>query len=165
MKDIHKHPLFYYLLVMGVTALWPLAIGGIHLPSAQRSREKEMGQFEEAKAKVREILKLDPERLNYSDKKGGGEFEYYRAVEQVARLVGIPAANYTLSSQPPRTSQGQKIQTCRLELKEVGVKDCAEFLSLIQLRWTSLECEQIMLTRKKDKPDAWKVNLRLKYYF
>ena len=50
-------------------------------------------------------------------------------------------------------------------LKDVSITDFAEFLSKIQLRWASLQCEKVKFTKTKGIPDAWKVDLSFKYYY
>jgi len=166
MKQIYKNPVFYYILVPAVIALWPLLVGVVHLPSARKGLNEDIRLYKQAQQTIGQILKLDPERLDFAQNgKVDAEFEYYRAVDLVARKVGIPPSNYELSSKPPRTAKRQKIQTCHVELKDVDIKKFADFLSMMKLRWTSLECTKVTLTRKKDRPDAWKVDIDFKYYF
>ena len=166
MKNIYKNPLFYYVVIPAVAALWPLLVGGVYLPAAERALNNDMVQYAEAQKTIDGILKLDPGRRDFSgDKQAEAEFEYFTAVDAVARLVEIPSANYELSSKPPRTSKRQKTQTCHLELKDVSIENFARFLSLIQLRWTNLECTKVVLTKRKDQADSWKVALDFRYIF
>ena len=62
-------------------------------------------------------------------------------------------------------TSGKKSQTANVALKEVGLEKFAKFLSTIQLRWESLQCERIKLTKKKGLPDTWDIDLVLKYYY
>jgi hypothetical protein len=166
MKDIFKNPILYYFLVPIVVALWPLLVGVIYLPDAKHNLKDEMNQYENAKKIIDEILTLDPGRLESVDpKKASGEFDYAVAVEKIASLYGIPSANYSISSSPIRTTGGQKTQNALLIMKDIEITRFAKFLATIQLRWASLQCEKITLTKNKGLPDSWKVDLNFRYYY
>jgi len=166
MKDIYKNPALYYILVPIVIALWPLVIGGIYLPAAERSLKDELSNLERARTKVAEILTLDRDRLGFADPETGTtEFAYHTAVHQAASLCKISATNCQLSAKPIMTSKGQKSQSCHVILKEVDIATFAKFLSAIQLRWASLQCVNVTLAKKKGLPDKWKVTLDFKYYY
>ena len=166
MKDIYKNPTFYYITIPIIVALWPLIIWGVSLPGANRSLDKELKDYEKAGALMEEILKLDPDRLALADVRvDAEEFDYARAIQQVATICRIPSANYKLSSGIIMVTSGKKSQTANVALKEVGLEKFAKFLSTIQLRWESLQCERIKLTKKKGLPDTWDIDLVLKYYY
>ena len=66
MKEIYKNPNFYYILVPAMLALWPLIAGGVYLPAAERGLKDEMKDYQKARSRVDEILKLlelDVEKL------------------------------------------------------------------------------------------------------
>lgn len=166
MKDIHKNPTLYYILVPIMVALWPLIIKGIYLPNAERSLNEEVNNYKEARSKVAEILLLDGDRLDFSDPNTGiSEFDYVDAVDKVADLCKIPPAKYQLSSKPVISRDKQKSQNCYVALTDVNIATFAKFLSTIQLRWARLECMDVRLTKKKGLPDTWKVDLNFKYYY
>lgn len=166
MKDIYKNPTLYYVIVPTIVALWPLIIWGVSLPSANRSLDKELKDYEDGRVLMEEILKLDPDRLALADVRvDAEEFEYARAIQQIATICRIPSANYKLSSGIIMVTSGQKSQTANVALKEVDLEKFAKFLSMIQLRWESLKCERIKLTKKKGLPDTWDVDLVFKYYY
>lgn len=166
MKDIYRNPMLYYILVPCLAALWPLLVWIVYLPAAKHSFEEEKKLYKEAQLKITAILGLDPTRLERSDPNQVAEkFDYATAVSGVARRCKIPATDYTVSSRPIRPSGGKKSQSAMVVLKQVSIKSFAEFLSNIQLRWASLECESVTLTKKKGVPDMWKVNLDFKYYY
>jgi len=166
MKEIYKNPVLYYALVPVMIALWPLIIGGVYLPAAERSCKKEMNDYKKARSRIADILTIDRDRLTYTDSKVGvAEFKYYDAVDKVAGLCGIPSSNYQLSSRPIITRNKQKTQDCHVVLKAVDVVKFARFLSTIQLRWASLQCINATLTKNKGLPDSWKVALDLRYYY
>ncbi len=166
MKDIYKNPMLYYILVPSLAALWPLLVWAVYSPAAQDNLKQEMKQYEEAQAKIDTILDSDPTRLELADpNKTADRFDYDTAVSDVARRCKIPATNYTVSSKPVRTSSGKKSQSAKAVLKQVNIAVFADFLSKIQLRWASLECENVTLTKKKGLADMWKVDLDFKYYY
>lgn len=166
MKDIYKNPIFYYILIPAVVALWPLLIWGVSLPEANRRMNKEMEDYKDANSIMDEILDLDPERLELADLQTDvDEFDYARAIQQVANICSIPPASYKLSSGILVTTSGQKSQIAKVLLKQVEIEKFAEFLSTIQLRWASLQCNRLKLTKKKALPDAWDIDLEFKYYY
>ena len=166
MKDIYRNPMLYYILVPCVAALWPLLVWAVYLPAAERNFTEEKYQYKEAQLKITAILGLDPTRLERSDpNQTDDKFDYATVVSGVARRCNIPAIDYSVSSRPARTSGGKKSQSAMVVLKQVNITRFAEFLSNIQLRWASLQCDTVTLTQKKGLPDVWKVNLDFKYYF
>ena len=110
--------------------------------------------------------RVQPGKETFVDSKASAsEFEYANAVDKVATSCKISSMDYELSAKPPRTSKGQKTQSCHVELKQVDITRFARFLSTIQLRWANLQCENVTLTKGKDRPDTWKVDLDFKYYY
>ena len=166
MKDIYKNPILYYILVPSLAALWPLLVWAVYSPAAERNFKEERSQYDDANDIMLEILGRDPTRLELADpNKTADRFDYDTAVSDVARRCKIPATNYTVSSKPVRTSSGKKSQSAKAVLKQVNIAVFADFLSKIQLRWASLECENVTLTKKKGLADMWKVDLDFKYYY
>jgi len=166
MKDIYKNPTLYYILVPAIIAMWPLLIWGVYLPGANNSLNKELKDYKDAGVLMEEILRLDPDRLALIDVKlDTEEFDYARAVQQVATVCGIPSANYKLSSGIIITTSGKRSQSANVALKEVGMEKFARFLSTIQLRWENLQCDRVKLTKKKGLPDAWDADLVFKYFY
>lgn len=166
MKDIIRNPIFYYILVPAIVALWPLLVWAVYLPGVQRSCEQEKNEYTKAKEIMAEILTLDPDRLAFADSNSASaEFSYAKAIDRVATLCRIPAANYKLSSGIIITSDKQKSQNAKVGLKDVDITTFAEFLSTIQLRWSKLQCTQVKLTKKKPLPDKWDVDMDFKYYY
>lgn len=166
MKDIYKNPVLYYVLVPVVIALWPLSIWGVYLSEAENTWKDEKAKYIEAQLIIEEILHLDPDRMDFAEAgKDAKEFDYAVVVEQVASLCRIVPENYKLSSGLPTTSSGQKSQSAKVDLIDVDIKRFADFFSAIQLRWANLQCTKLTLTKKKDAPDKWDVDLRFKYFF
>jgi hypothetical protein len=166
MKDLHKNPLFYYIGIPLLLTLWPLLIWAFYLPHAEKSWDSQKKQYEKAQKIITEILTLDPERLDDAGSKAGSaDFDYATVIEKIASVYQIPSTNYKLSSGIILTTGGQKSQSANLTLKQIDLGRFANFLSTIQLRWASLQCTQIKLIKKKGLPDAWDVDLALKYYY
>jgi len=166
MKDIFRNPIFYYILVPAILALWPLLVWAVYLPGAGRSWEQEKSEYTKAQEIMVEILTLDPDRLAFADSNAVPvDFSYANTVDKVATLCRIPAANYKLSSGIIITSDKQKSQGAKVGLKDVDIETFAKFLSTIQLRWAKLQCTQVKLTKKKPLPDRWDVDIDFKYYY
>jgi len=164
-SDIYKNPISYYIGIPVVVALWPLLVWGVYSPKAGKSLDKEKVRYEQARPVMMEILKLDSSRLEGSGSKVGAEFEYARAVEQVASACSISSNNYKLSSRIVVKSGKQKTQGANVDLKQIDITRFAKFLSTIQVRWADLQCNRATLTKKKNLPDAWDVSLEFKYYY
>ncbi len=165
-REIYKNPMFYYILVPALAALWPAIIWGVYLPAARAGLTEEMEQYTKAEQLIEELLAADPERLNAArGKQTAAGFDYATAVQQAAEFCSIPADNYKLSSGIIVKSEGQKSQPANISLKGVEVTKAARFLSTIQLRWSGLQCTKITLRKNKGLPDAWDVDMTFKYYY
>lgn len=166
MRNIYKNPVFYYVLVPAVTALWPLLVWGVYLPRAQRSWDSEMQEYSQAQTVMADIRTLDPDRLGFDTTRDAEkEFAYATAVEKIAALCKVPTSSYKLSSGIITSSSGQKSQSAKVILEGVDITQFARFLSAIQLRWANLQCAQIKLTKNKGAADKWNVDLQFKYYY
>jgi hypothetical protein len=166
MKDIYKNAALYYILAPVLIALWPLLIWGVYLPAAKRSWQVETSQYNKAQDIMKEILVIDPERLDFADSnKAAAEFDYANAIDKTASACGIPPTTYKLNSGRIITSSGQKSQDAKVGLKQVDITKFAKFLSTLQLRWANLQTVQVKLTKKKGLPDSWDVDIEFKYYF
>jgi len=166
MKDIHKNPIFYYILVPIIAAVWPAIIWGVYLPSARGSFNRDKEQYTTAQQVIDELLGVDPERLNFTREKGASSgFDYATAVQRAAELCSVGAGSYKLSSGIIITSGGQKSQSANVSLKDVDITKAARFLSAIQLQWPGLQCTKTTLRKKKALPDAWDIDFTFKYYY
>jgi hypothetical protein len=162
---MHKEPIFYYVLIPVAAALWPLLVWGVYLPKAQKAWGQEKTNYEKGQAIIEEILKMDPERLAGGEAEDGGQFDYANAIEKTASNFGIRPENYKLSSGMMVTSGGEKSQSARVSLKDVGIEQFAGFVSAIELRWANLHCSGLKLNKKKEAPDRWDVDIDFKYYY
>ena len=166
MKDIHKSPFFYYILIPAVAALWPVIIWGIYLPATRAKLNEDKEQFIKAQQIIEELLPLDSKRLDFAEGKGkSADFDYAAAVQQAAGFCSIPPGNYNQSSGIIITSGGQKSQSANVSLKDIDITKAARFLSTIQLRWSGLQCTKVALRKKKGLPDSWDVDFTFKYFY
>jgi hypothetical protein len=168
MKDIYKNPILYYIAVPVIVGLWPLLVWAIYLPAAQKDVEEQMSQYKKAEPIMLEIFTLEPDRLEFADANDtAADFTYGEAIDRVASLCRIPPSKYNLSSAMIITSNDQKSQSASVDLKQIDIRKFARFLSMMQLRWPNLQCEQLKLTKKQNLPDndMWDVDIKFKYYY
>lgn len=168
MKDIYKNPILYYIAVPVIASLWPLLVWAIYLPAAQKDVEEQIAQYKKAEPIMMEILTLEPDRLEFADANDtAADFTYGEAIDRVASLCRIPPSKYNLSSAMIITTNDKKSQSASVDLKQVDIRKFARFLSMMQLRWANLQCEQLKLTKKQNLPDndMWDVDIKFKYYY
>jgi hypothetical protein len=168
MKDIYKNPILYYIVVPVIVGLWPLLVWAIYLPAAQKDIEEQMSQYNKAEPIMMEIFTLEPDRLEFADSNDtAADFTYGEAIDRVASLCRIPPSKYNLSSAMIITTNEKKSQSASVDLKQVDIRKFARFLSMMQLRWANLQCEQLKLTKKQNLPDndMWDVDIKFKYYY
>ena len=164
MRDIHRNPVFYYLLIPVLVAAWPLLVWTLYLPKAEKVWEQEQQSYEEATAHILDILTKDPERLNVTKAASGlGNFTYPEAVDRVANLCRIPSGNLDLSTGKIMESRGKKTQQARVSITDISIVQSATFLSNIQSTWAYLSCDRVKLSKKKGMPDQWDMDLTFKY--
>lgn len=167
MKDLHKNPKLYYILVPLVMGFWPLLVWAMYLPDARETLEDEVRLARKGEDLAIKILVLDPERVDAIDAdKAPSDFSYSTAVDKVAGKCDIPASKYELSTGPTITRDNVKSQTANLKIDGISVLQLARFISLMQHGWGT-QCEDITLTKPKAeaRPDVWSVKLRLNYFF
>lgn len=165
-KKLIRNPVFYYVAVPAVMLLWPLMVEFVYIPKIQKELDYALDEYKRSSKLMDDILELDPERLKTARQDDGSvKFDYVVVVDQVAKECGIRSDNYSISTKPTRTVAGVKVQNAAVVLKETDITSFAKFLSTLQMRWDSLQCEKLKLTGKKDSPDAWKVDMDLKYYY
>jgi hypothetical protein len=166
-KDLYKKPIFYYVLVPAVPAIWLLWLFAFGLPGAKDNYKNEVEDYNKAEQLIGQILgELDPQRLDYAKaKKSADQFDYVTAIDQVTRLCGIAPNNYKLSSSPVRaTKGGQKMQDAAVTIDRIDIERLAKFLSVMRMRWVNLQCSNITLAKLKGEKDAWKADVRFMYY-
>jgi hypothetical protein len=166
MRDLHKNPILYYLLIPVLVGIWPLLVGTVYLPRAENERANEGQQCVDGQNLVMEILKIDPDRPNIVDRNVKPvEFSYGAAVDRVANLCKMPAANWGYTAGDFMTSNGKKRQDARVVLKSVSIVQAAKFLSTMQKMYVNLTCENAKLQKKKGMSDQWDVDFSFIYYY
>ena len=169
MKGLHKKPILYYILVPILVGFWPLLVWAMYLPKAKESLKDDLAAAKKGQALALGILTLDPERAETGDADNvPTDFSYATAVDKVAGICDIPASKYKLTTGTYVTSKDkQRTQTAHLRIEEVGVVQLARFLSLIQYKWGTLQCDEVSLSKTKaeTRPDVWTVELDFTYYF
>jgi len=168
MKDIYKNPILYYIVVPVIVGIWPLLVWAIYLPAAQKDVQEQIAQYEKSEPIMMEIYTLEPDRLEFADANDtAADFTYGEAIDRVALLCKIPPSKYNVSSAMIITTKDKKSQSATVDLKQIDIRKFARFLSMMQLRWANLQCEQLKLTKKQNLPDndIWDVDLKFKYYY
>lgn len=168
MKDLYKNPTLHYILVPILVGIWPLLVWAMYLPEAKENLKNDVTASRKGQAIALSIVTLDPERADAGDAYDApGDFSYLAAVDKVADVCGIPASKYKVNTGMMITKDGQKSQSARLRIEEIGVVQLARFLSLIQYKWGTLQCDDITLSKLKAeaRPDVWTVEMKFNYYF
>ena len=166
MRDLHRNPMLYYLLIPVMIGMWPLLVWAVYLPAAERSREADYDLLLEGQTNIMGILEIDPQRTNAADpNRVVGEFAYGKAKDSAANQCGILPGKHSLSVGNIIVLSGKKRQDARVKLTDVSIVQAARFLSLMQSTWANLTCETMELTRKKGMPDQWEVNFEFVYYY
>ena len=165
MRDLYKNPVLYYIAVPVIVGLWPLLDWALWLPATHEDVEQEMADYQRAESIMMEILTLDPGRLEFIDANDSAPEFTWSAVDNVANRCKIPENKCELRSGRIIATGGQKNQSANVSLKQVGITEFAEFLSMIQLRWVNLQCERAKLTKRQNLPDMWDIDVTFKYYY
>jgi len=166
MKEIYKNPILHYIAVPVIVGLWPLLVWAIYLPNAKQDLEDMKNQSEQAEPTMMDILTLDPDRLDSIDPNDNtAEFTYDRAVDRIATLCGIPPSKCDLNARSIQSSGGQRSQSANVKLTQIDITKFARFLSMIQMRWSGLQCTKVIMTQKSGLKDIWDVDVDFKYYY
>jgi len=166
MKDYYKKANFYYILIPAIIGLWALIAWEVSLPAAEKKWARNKKQYTEAQSRITKILELDPERLEYEEQKGrSSEFNYTDAIDRLAKRWNIGSSNYSLHAGREIKRRGQKTKGATVTIKQINIEKYAQFLSSMLIRWPDLQCERLKLTKLKEGPDTWKVEMAFTYYY
>ena len=166
MKEIYKNPLLYYVLVPVILAIWPLSVKFGYLPNTKAEYDQEKKQYQEGQEIMFEILDLNPERENSTTPRDkDNEFDFVKAVAQIASASGIDPRDYTSGSRAPITKNDRKTQTATVTIQKIDIEKFSKFITSLQKRWANLECESINISSIKGFKDTWKITLTLIYYY
>jgi hypothetical protein len=166
MRDIHRNPIVYYVLIPAMIGMWPLLVWAVYLPAAERNRDDDYRLLLDGQTNIMEILEIDPQRTSAADpNRVAGEFAYAKAIDREANLCGILPSNKNVSAGNIVTMSGKKRQDAMVELKDVSIVQAAKFLSAMQSTWVNLTCDKLELSKKKGMPDQWEADLHFVYYY
>ncbi len=166
MKNFYNNPIVYYIIIPVLIGLWPLVIWSISAPNVKDNISTRQTQFKDSQRKITEILKLDPEIMNYAKTKDGRAiFKYYDVISKTSTICQIPAKNCTLNTKGAIKSRKGKSQSATVSLKDVDIVKFSRFVSMLQFRWPDLKCDRIKLRKKKQAKNLWDIDMNLKYIY
>lgn len=164
MKDYFKNPNLYYIAVPLAVTAFVIFVIAFSLPAANRKWQEQQEDYKRAKQLITNIVRLDPERLNYKAKKdSSGEFDYSVAVEEITKLVKIPSSNF----RGGRTlkSGGKLRKSADISIEPVNIETLSRFISQILLRWPDLECDRLSIDKLPAGKDSWKASMKFIYTY
>lgn len=167
-NELHKNPMFYYILVPVVAVVWPSLLYFQSLPEAQKDLAKEKQFVEDVNTLVPQILALDPMRMRDPKAKDSGSrtFAYTTEVDRVAKACGIRSFKVRPVKPVKNKQTGRNTQTANVSLKDVDLVRTTIFISTLLGDWTDLECTKISMSLpNKTETDIWKVDLSFHYTF
>jgi hypothetical protein len=156
-----------YIVAPVVIAIWPLWLGFAALPRAQRAWQDDVVRRDKAGGIIKDIIALDPDRLQNIDAKGNlVKFEYPIAVNKLASACGISPADYKINVLTDvRPSSGQASQNAMVSVNKISVKTAAEFVSLAEQNYyPNLKCVQLSLKKVRDQRDAWQMETTFTHF-
>lgn len=166
MKEFYKQPNFYFILIPALATLWAVLNWTVSAPATESEWTRAQSDYKKAQNIVEKIIVLDPERLEFEKQKGkSAQFDYATTVQKYAQQWKILPADYSLQSGREMKRGGQKTKGAILQIKPIDVATFTQFLSSMMYRWPDLQCDQLKLTKLKDGPDSWKVDIKLTYYY
>lgn len=161
-SDFYKKPIFYFILIPIIAALWPVSLALVYLPNVDKKTDNEREIYQDAEAHMQEILKLHPTRLDLAEQnKNAQKFDYMAAFVQAAKENQIPTSQYSYGDR----GRVKKTQKGNIKINDISIKTFADFLDSLQKRWADLECDSITLTAVKGITERWTVNMRFVYYY
>ena len=166
MKDYFKNPNLYYIAVPLAVTVFVIFVIAFSLPAANRKWQKQQEDDKRAKQLITNIVRLDPERLNYEARKdSSGDFDYSVAVDEITKLVKIPSSYYSLSGGRTLRSGGKKRTSADISIEPVNIETLSRFISQILLRWPDLECDRLSIDKLPAGKDSWKASMKFIYTF
>ncbi len=164
MKDYFKNPNLYYIAVPIAVTAFVIFVIVFSLPAANRKWQKQQKDYERGRQLITNIVRLDPERLNYKARKdSSGEFDYSVAVEEITKLVKI--SNCRFSGGKLVKSGGKSIKRADITIDPVDIETLSRFISQILLRWPDLECDRLSIDKLPAGKDSWKATIKFVYTY
>ena len=109
---------------------------------------------------------MDPSRLNLDAKKGGSaDFDYTETIADFAEEHRIPETGYSLRASKTMTRGGQKTKSADMSIESVSIGQFTKFISGLLYKWPELQMDTLKLTKLKEGPDAWKIDIKLTYTY
>jgi len=164
MRDIHRNPMLYYVLIPVCVAAWPLLVWAVYLPKAEQQWDRDQESYAEAINYMLEIHHKDPDRLKAAEgARDVGKFTYPEAVNRAANLCRIPSSGVGQSTGNTVGTGKNRTRQARVNLTDISIVQGAKFLDTILSEWVHLSCERVKLSKKKGMPDQWDMDLTFKY--
>lgn len=162
-----KNPNVYYIAVPVAAAVWALLAGFAFYPNAIEGWKGSERDFEQSKNLIEQLIKLQPERLDYEVDASGGdqEFDFTRTINEFAKTFSIPPGDYKLNVRGQTKRAGRVTKSASISIKSIDIEKLTQFLSALLLRWPDLKCENLGLELKKNAKNAWQADLSLTYYY
>jgi hypothetical protein len=166
MKQYLKTPMFYMVVVPAAAGLWMLYSWMIAYPASVTRYQDSKTQYDEAQNMIKQILTLEPQRLNFKqDKNGTAAFDYTNVIDQFTKDFNIAPDNYTLNVRGITKREGKSVKGADLSIKAIDIEKLCKFLSAVLARWPELECDTFRLDKLDAGKNAWKVTLHFTYSF
>ncbi len=166
MKDYLKNPVFYMTVVPILAGLWMLYGWAFAYPASVQNWKDSKAEYEETQKILEQILKMEPQRLTFQrEKSQNTDFDYTNVIDQFTKQFGVAPDNYTLNVRGATKKAGKTVKSADLSIKTIDIENLCKFLSGVLARWPELECEMLRLDKLTVGKNAWKVTLRLTYYY
>lgn len=166
-KKYIKNPLFYYIAIPAVMALWAFLAGIIFYPKAVTNWKDSEEEFKAAQELMKQIIAIEPQRLAYKAEKGTevGVFDFTQVINEFATTFSIPTSDFTLNTRGETRRSGKRARSAVLSIKSVDIEKTSKFLSTMLIRWPDLQCEVMGIEKQAPGKDNWKVDMTLTYYY
>lgn len=166
-KEYLKNPIFYFIAVPAVLAIWVVLAMFVFYPSSIRNWEKQKQEYQQAQQLLKEILTIEPQRLTYKAKKDGAAegFDFTYVVNEFATTFSIPSSDFVLSTRGQTRRAGKLARSAVLSIKSIDIEKMAKFLSTMLVRWPDLQCEMLAIEKLPNAKNLWKVDMTLTYYY
>ena len=165
-KDLLKRADTYFWLFPIAAGVWAVLAAFVFFPATVQAWQDKQQEYDEAEKWIGQILDIEPQRLQYKEKKGqSSEFDYTSEVDGFSKLFGISPNNYTLTTRGEIKRGGKRSKSADLIIKSADIQTTAKFISALLIRWPDLQCEQLTLEKLPSGKDVWKVKLRFTYYY
>jgi len=166
MKDFHKQPNFYFIVIPAIAAIWAITAAGLSMPTASDKFDRRSDDWTKSLPLIKDILDMDPGRLNLdAQKRGSLNFDYAETIADFTEEHRIPETGYSLRASKTVVKKDKKTKSADMSITSVSIVQFTKFISGLLYKWPELQMDTLKLTKLKEGPDAWKVDLKLTYTF